>query len=306
MLPYATPTAPHPSNPISCCHSFDGAKLSSTTDFTDADAAAIIGFENAKLDNVDASPPVFACDFTAAGQGGVSACCRAVAGQVAQEGIGAGVDATEDASAEAGVEGDIEEGLADLLEGVEDRLLDKVNQAVGNRNEKKLALKGTAPKEPSGLAGLDTHSFAENIESKSARYVNKLMKTTAAKLLAVNDSASGSNAASWFFVFRKAAELEKAARKELKKGPLDPESFQLEATVRQAIMWRPTRYDLNGGLVSTLTKIVTLKPIHMSKDLQQLEYLLEQMQTLNEAILETTWLDIIETWLAVSGWVDRG
>jgi signal recognition particle GTPase len=55
----------------------------------------------------------------------------------------------------------------------------------------------------------------ENLGSKSARFVNELMKRTAAKLLAVNDSASGANAASWFFVFRQAATLETIVRMKL-------------------------------------------------------------------------------------------
>ena len=52
-------------------------------------------------------------------------------------------------------------------------------------------------------------------------------------------------------------------------------------------------------LLPPVPKVVTLDAIQMIQDLQQLNYLLERLAKLDEPILETTWLDIIETWLAV-------
>ena len=71
-------------------------------------------------------------------------------------------------------------------------------------------------------------------------------------------------AAAWYFIFIRAAELDKEAREQLKDDGLDESAFQIETTLRKAIMNKPTMYDLNGGRMQTLKQILTLKPIDMT------------------------------------------
>ena len=64
-------------------------------------------------------------------------------------------------------------------------------------------------------------------------------------------------------------------------------------------MARQTRYDLSSALLNTIFKVVTLRPMDMAKDLQQLHYLKGRIDKLDEPFIATTWADVIEDWYAV-------
>ena len=104
----------------------------------------------------------------------------------------------------------------------------------------------------------------------------------------------------WAKLFDKAARMDNAAHEAIAiDSKLNVQSFQIAGLLREDYMSQPTRYDLTGPFYLWLRKVVTLDAIEMAKDLQQLNYLLERLDKLDDPILNTTWMDIVETWFAV-------
>ena len=68
--------------------------------------------------------------------------------------------------------------------------------------------------------------------------------------------------------------------------------------LRGRLMAGQTRYDLSNGF-NTIIKVITLRPIDMAKDMQQLTYLKGCIEKLDVPFVETTCWDVIEDWNAV-------
>ena len=63
---------------------------------------------------------------------------------------------------------------------------------------------------------------------------------------------------------------------------------------------RETAYDLNGGKIATLRKALTIKPTQMSKELNNIEYLLGALEKAQEgSFTKTTWSDTVDSWLGM-------
>ena len=99
------------------------------------------------------------------------------------------------------------------------------------------------------------------------------------------------------------AKIEKLAAKAAEKleGKVSKAAaiVKLRALALTRALERKTAYDLNGGNIATLRKALTIKPTQMSKELNNIDYLLSSLETAKEPFTKTTWSDTVESWLGM-------
>merc|ERR1712185_877405 len=75
---------------------------------------------------------------------------------------------------------------------------------------------------------------------------------------------------------------------------------KLRALALTRALERETAYDLNGGKIATVRKALTIKPTQMSKELNNIEYLLTTLEKAQEgSFTKTTWSDTVDSWLGM-------
>ena len=310
---------------------FNQSRIYSDTNFVNTILSGAMKFQGVNMDGLTVKYPVFAKgarDRTDR-SGGVRAFFRSVFSGL----IGEGVDAAEDAVAESLHESGVPESEeaesalgGGMVGALEAKLQGELKRMIGATKVEKFAKQtGQVMRQSKMLDDVWQDGVPARL-TKGPRQAEACLVDAAAKLIHAKQKDP---ALPWFQVFDKATSMEVQARQKIWRHnkdiralaqdhheeekvngnpgggfnkEIEEDFFDLSTILRAHAMSESTEYDLEGGIrgnIRSFWKVVTLDPLDLATDLQQLEYLLERVDKLDDPFLPDTWMDIIETWQAV-------